>query len=62
MTKHILDRKRSAGSSEKAAQYLRIETAERPHPQSKKLQRQSHPTDTQKRAKRFLDIDRQKDM
>ena len=62
MTKHILDRKRNEGGSAKPALYLRIETAERPHPQSKKLQKQPHPTDTQKRAKRFLDIDRQKDM
>ena len=60
MTKHILERNRDAGSSAKSAQYLRIETAERPHPQSTILQKQPHPTDTQKRAKRFLDIDRKK--
>ncbi len=58
MSKHILDRKRTLGGSAKSVQYVRIESGERPHPQSKMLQKQSQQTDTQTRARRFLDIDR----
>ncbi|SFJ14734.1 hypothetical protein [Jannaschia pohangensis] len=58
MSKHILDRVRAANASARSAQYARIEVTERPHPQSKKLQRQSRSTFSTARVKRFLDIER----
>ena len=60
MSKHIIDKARVRSSPSKFVQYARIESGERPQPQSKVLQKQTKPTDLQARAKRFLDIERQK--
>lgn len=60
MSKHILDRDRSARTSARPGRYLEIENAGRPHPQSKVLQRQPQLTNAATRMKRFLEIERQK--
>lgn len=60
MSKHIIDGGRVRSGTNKLAQYSRIESFERPQPQSKVLQKQPQHTDLQARARRFLDIDRRK--
>ncbi len=60
MSKHILDREHVASGPARSAQYVRIESNQRPHLQSKVLQRQRQATDSTTRVKRFLDIERNK--
>ncbi len=61
MSKHIIDSARLRSDSSKSEQYARIYTTNKVSPQSKQLQRRSHDTDLEGRAKRFLEIDRRKE-
>jgi hypothetical protein len=61
MSKHILDSTRVRSGSTKFLQYARIDLSERPHPQSKVLQKQSRRADPHARMRRFLEISRRKD-
>lgn len=57
MSKHIIDRPRSAGTA-RAERFAKIEAGRQPSPQAKTLQRRPLNTDAQARARRFLEIAR----
>lgn len=58
MTKHVLDRSKQRDGVRKSQEFARIDGADMPRPQTKKLQKRSRAATEGKRLKAFTKIER----
>lgn len=58
MTKHVIDNTKSHNTPERTREFARIDAEEKPHPQTKSLQRRDRTPDGGSRMKAYTDIER----